>query len=35
MNTFAPFDVADYLDNAETIAECITAAQEDHNPDVF
>lgn len=35
MNTFAPFDAADYLDNAETIAECITAAQEDHNPDVF
>jgi len=32
---FAPFDAADYLDNEETIAEYITAAREDPNPDVF
>ncbi len=35
MTKFAPFDAADYLDNAETIAEYITAALEDPNPDVF
>ena len=32
---FAPFDAADYLDDEETIAEYITAALEDPNPDVF
>jgi len=35
MVKFAPFDAADYLDNEETIAEYITAALEDPNPDVF
>ena len=35
MTQFAPFDAADYLDNEETIAEYITAALEDPNPDVF
>jgi probable addiction module antidote protein len=29
------FDVADYLDNDEVIAEYLTAALEDVNPDVF
>ena len=35
MTKFAPFDAADYLDNEETIAEYITAALEDPNPDVL
>jgi len=35
MAKFAPFDAADYLDNEETVAEYITAALEDPNPDVF
>ncbi|MFZ2956270.1 MAG: addiction module antidote protein [Candidatus Ozemobacteraceae bacterium] len=35
MTKFAPFDAADYLDDEETIAEYITAALEDPNPDVF
>jgi DNA-binding phage protein len=35
MAKFAPFDAADYLDNDETVAEYITAALEDPNPDVF
>lgn len=35
MSNFAPFDAADYLDDEETIAEYITAALEDPNPDVF
>jgi probable addiction module antidote protein len=29
------FDIADYLDNDEVIAEYLTAALEDANPDVF
>ncbi|MEW6077298.1 MAG: addiction module antidote protein [Thermodesulfobacteriota bacterium] len=29
------FDAADYLDSEETIAEYLTAALEDSNPDVF
>ena len=29
------FDVADYLDNDEVIAEYLTAALEDSSPDVF
>jgi len=33
--TFAPFDVADYLDNDAVIAEYLTAAVEDPNPAVF
>lgn len=33
--TFLPFDAADYLDSEETIAEYMTAASEDENPDVF
>ena len=32
---FAPFDAAEYLDSEETIAEYLTAALEDPNPDVF
>ena len=32
---FAPFDIADYLDNDDVIAEYLTAAAEDANPDVF
>ena len=35
MNAFTPFDAADYLDNEETIAEYLSAALEDPNPDVF
>jgi probable addiction module antidote protein len=35
MSNLAPFDAADYLDDEETIAEYITAALEDPNPDVF
>jgi len=35
MAKYAAFDVADYLDDDETIAEYITAALEDPNPDVF
>jgi probable addiction module antidote protein len=31
----APFDVADYLVNDEIIAEYLTAALEDENPDMF
>lgn len=30
-----PFEAADYLDDEETIAEYLTAALEDANPDVF
>lgn len=33
--TYAPFDAAAYLDNDEVIAEYLTAAAEDPNPDVF
>ncbi len=32
---FATFNVADYLDNDEVIAEYLTAAAEDQNPDVL
>ncbi len=32
---YAPFDVAEYLDNDEVIAEYLTVAMEDPNPDVF
>ena len=35
MTEYAPFDAADYLTNEETIAEYITAALEDPNPDVL
>lgn len=35
MTKFAPFDAADYLDDEESIAEYISAALEDPNPDVF
>ncbi len=35
MAKIAPFDAADYLDDEETIAEYITAALEDPNPDEF
>lgn len=33
--TYAPFDVADYLNNDVVIAEYLSAAVEDPNPDVF
>lgn len=33
--TYAPFDAADYLDNDAVIAEYLSAAVEDPNPDVF
>lgn len=33
--SFAPFDPAEYLDNDEAIAEYLSAAVEDPNPDVF
>lgn len=35
MDGFRKFDAADYLDGEETIAEYLTAALEDENPDVF
>lgn len=35
MTSYAPFDTATYLDNDEVIAEYLTAAAEDPNPDVF
>ena len=35
MTTYAPFEAADNLDNDEVIAEYLTAAAEDPNPDVF
>ena len=35
MTKFASFDAADYLSNEETIAEYISAALEDPDPDVF
>ena len=35
MTRFSRFDAADYLNNDETIAEYLTAALEDPNPDVF
>lgn len=35
MTPLAPFDAADYLDDELTIAEYLTAALEDPNPDVF
>lgn len=35
MSKLAPFDAADYLDSEETIAEYLTAALEDLNPEMF
>lgn len=35
MTKFERFDVVDYLDNEEVIAEYITAAMEDPDPDMF
>jgi probable addiction module antidote protein len=32
---FAPFDASEYLDNEETIAEYLSAALEEPNPEVF
>ena len=32
---FKPFDAAEYLDNDEVIAEYLSAAMDDPNPDVF
>ena len=34
-STYAPFDASAYLDNDTVIAECLTAAAEDPNPEVF
>jgi probable addiction module antidote protein len=33
--TYARFDASDYLDNEETIAEFLSVAAQDENPDVF
>ncbi|MGQ0443725.1 MAG: addiction module antidote protein [Beijerinckiaceae bacterium] len=33
--TYAPFDPADYLDNDEVVAEYLSAAVEDSDPNVF
>lgn len=35
MKKLATFDVVDYLDNEDVIAEYLSAALEDENPDVF
>lgn len=35
MSRIAPFDAADYLDDEETIAEYLSAALADPNPDVL
>jgi probable addiction module antidote protein len=35
MTKLAPFDAADYLDDEETIAEYLTAALEDPDPEMF
>ena len=35
MAQLAPFDAVDYLDDEQNIAEYLTAALEDPNPDVF
>ena len=35
MTKFKPFDASDYLHDEETIAEYLTAALEDSNPDMF
>ncbi len=35
MTQFAQFDVSNFLDDEETIAEYLTAALEDPNPDLF
>lgn len=35
MRKLTKFDAADYLDSDEAIAEYLTAALEDENPDVF
>ena len=32
---FAPLDISDYLDNDEVIAEYLSVAAEDENPDVL
>jgi len=34
-NSLSPFDVADYLDNEETIAAYLTGALEDSDPNAF
>jgi len=35
MKNFERFDVVDYLDNEEVIAEYLSAAMEDSDPDMF
>jgi probable addiction module antidote protein len=34
-NKYAKFDAADYLDSEETVAEYLSAALEEDNPDIF
>lgn len=35
MNKFAPFEASDYLNSEEAIAEYLSVAAEDPNPDIF
>ena len=35
MTEFSPFDISEYLDNDEAMAEYLAIAMEDENPDVF
>ena len=35
MNTFTTFEIADYLDSDDLIAEFLTAALEDEKPELF
>jgi len=35
MSVIAPFDIADYLDTPEVMAEFLAACREDENPEVF
>ncbi len=35
MNKFAPFEASDYLNSEEAIAEYLSVAAEDSNPDIF
>jgi len=35
MSVIAPFDIADYLDTPEIMAEFLAACLEDENPEVF
>jgi probable addiction module antidote protein len=35
ITSYATFDISDYLDNDEVVAEYLTAASQDANPDVL